>query len=144
MVEINYQESAFIIGRVFYMRRTGFIFMLLLQVTLSYSQERFGKYHIFVPVNDTVLENIQLGHMIARASGKITLKTGGTVPASIEFYSRSREHRSPDLYVIRRQSGRIESLGLDTTAVHFIRMRKMLGNNIEVFKEEEANLKLEI
>jgi len=98
---------------------------ILLTISLSsvmisaFSQVTFGKFILFVPVENTTIENSSLGTLIGKAEGKLNLKTGDTEAATIEFYSFDSDS-TPDLYVIRRSNGRLASLGLDSTSSQYL------------------------
>jgi len=102
---------------------------LLFVVTSCFSQVTFGKFVLFVPVEETTIQDSCLGTLIGRADGTLNLKTGAEA-ATIEFYSFNNDAKS-DLYVIRRKNGRLVSLGLDSTGSQYLQIIETFHGLIE-------------
>jgi len=103
---------------------------LLFVLNSANSQVTFGKFILFVPVEDTIIADSCLGTLIGRAKGNLNLKTGDIEAAKLETYSINNDTIA-DIYVIRRKNGRIISLGLDSTSSQYLHLINTLNGLIE-------------
>jgi hypothetical protein len=112
--------------------------LLLLLCTCSLSaQDTFGKFELYIPADYDTFNEVWLGRMTGKTSGTLNLKTGGKEPATFEVYSFNQDS-IPDLYIIRRENGRIVSLGLDTTSSQYKLIKATLSDKILPWEEKDS------